>query len=85
MANTLIKSQHVGNGHIHIFETTSAATTETLQLPPGKAIAVLIGVTYVGGTPTVPSTISYVRSTGVLSVGTNLTATNNILFAVLTD
>jgi hypothetical protein len=73
----------VPNGHIHIFETTSAATTETLQLPPGKAVAVLIGVTYVGGTPTSP-TNSYVRSTGVLSVIT-LTATNNIMFAVLTD
>lgn len=83
MANTLIKTMVVGNGHVHVFETTSAATTETLQLPPGKAIAVLIGVMYVGGTPTAP-TSSYVRSTGVLSVIT-LTATNNIMFAVLTD
>lgn len=83
MANTLIKTMNIGNGHLYIFETTSAATTETLQLPPGKAIAVLTGVTYVGGTPTSP-TNSYVRATGVLSVIT-LTATNNILFAVVTD
>lgn len=83
MANTLIKTMNIHNGHLYIFETTSAATTETLQLPPGKAVAVLAGVTYVGGTPTSP-TNSYVRATGVLSVIT-LTATNNILFAVVTD
>lgn len=83
MANTLVKTIVAGGGHIHIFETASAATTETLQLPPGKAVAVLIGVTYIGGTPTTP-TNSYVRATGVLSVVT-LTATNNIIFAVLTD
>jgi hypothetical protein len=83
LANTLIKTMTITNGHLHIFETTSSATTETLQLPPGKAIAVLAGVTYVGGTPTTP-TNSYVRSTGVLSVIT-LTATNNIMFAVVTD
>lgn len=83
MANTLIKTMVIGNGHLHIYETTSAATTETLQLPPGKAVAILVGVTYIGGTPTTP-TNSYVRSTGVLSVVT-LTATNNILFAVVTD
>jgi len=83
MANTLIKEITSANCHIYIYETTSAATTETLQLPPGKAIAILIGVMYVGGTPTSP-TSSYVRSTGVLSVIT-LTATNNVLFAVLTD
>ena len=83
MANTLIKTMHIGNGHIHVFETTSAATTETLQLPPGKAIAIPLYVGYIGGTPTTP-TFSYVRSTGVLSVIT-LTATNNIMFAVLTD
>jgi hypothetical protein len=83
VANTLIKTMVIGNGHLHIYETTSAATTETLQLPPGKAVAILVGVTYIGGTPTTP-TNSYVRSTGVLSVVT-LTATNNILFAVVTD
>jgi hypothetical protein len=83
VANTLIKNMAIHNGHLHIYETTSAATTETLQLPPGKAVAVLVGVTYVGGTPTTP-TNSYVRATGVLSVIT-LTATNNILFAVVTD
>lgn len=83
MANTLIKTMAVGDGHIYIFETTSAATTETLQLPPGKAIAVPLYVSYVGGTPTTP-TFSYVRATGVLSVVT-LTATNNIMFAVVTD
>jgi len=83
VANTLIKTMAIANGHIFVYETTSAATTETLQLPPGKAIAVLMGVQYVGGTPTSP-TSSYVRSTGVLSVIT-LTATNNVLFAVLTD
>lgn len=83
MANTKIKEITVPGGHIHIFETTSAATTETLQLPPGKAIAIPLYVSYVGGTPTTP-TFSYVRSTGVLSVIT-LTATNNVMFAVLTD
>jgi hypothetical protein len=83
VANTLIKSITVTGGHIHIYETTSAATTETLQLPPGKAIAIPLYVSYVGGTPTTP-TFSYVRATGVLSVIT-LTATNNIMFAVLTD
>ena len=83
MANTKIKEMNVGDGHIHIFETTSAATTETLQLPPGKAIAIPLYVTYIGGTPTTP-TFSYVRATGVLSVIT-LTATNNIMSAVLTD
>lgn len=83
MANTLIKTMVVGNGHIHVYETTSAATTETLQLPAGKAMATLIGWQYVGGTPTNP-TSSYVRSTGVLSV-IGLTATNNVMFAVLTD
>lgn len=83
MANTLIKSMNIGDGHLHVFETTSAATTETLQLPPGKAIAIPLYVSYIGGTPTTP-TFSYVRSTGVLSVIT-LTATNNILFGVVTD
>lgn len=83
MANTLIKSINCGSGHLHIFETTSAATTETLQLPPGKAIAIPLWPSYVGGTPTAVTT-SYVRSTGVLSV-IGLTATNNIMFAVLTD
>jgi hypothetical protein len=83
LANTLIKSMVIGNGHLHIFETTSSATTETLQLPPGKAIAVPLYVSYVGGTPTTP-TFSYVRSTGVMSVIT-LTATNNIMFGVVTD
>lgn len=83
MANTKIREMNIGNGHVHIFETTSAATTETLQLPPGKAIAIPLYVSYVGGTPTTP-TFSYVRATGVLSVIT-LTATNNIMFAVLTD
>lgn len=83
MANTLIKTMAIHNGHVFVYETTSAATTETLQLPPGKAIAIPLYVSYIGGTPTTP-TFSYVRSTGVLSVIT-LTATNNILFAVLTD
>lgn len=83
MANTKIREMAIHNGHLHIFETTSAATTETLQLPPGKAIAIPLYVSYIGGTPTTP-TFSYVRSTGVMSVVT-LTATNNILFAVLTD
>ena len=83
MANTLIKTLNLGNGHIFIFETASAATTETLQLPPGKNIAIPLYVGYVGGTPTTP-TFSYVRATGVLSVIT-LTATNVIQFAVLTD
>lgn len=83
MANTKIKEMAFPGGHIHIFETTSAATTETLQLPPGKNICVPLYVGYVGGTPTTP-TFSYVRATGVLSVIT-LTATNNIMFAVLTD
>lgn len=83
MANTLISTKTVGGLHVYIFETTSAATTETLQLPPGKAIAIPLYVSYVGGTPTTP-TFSYVRSTGVLSVIT-LTSTNNIMFAVITD
>lgn len=83
MANTKIKEINCGNGHIHIFETTSAATTETLQLPPGKAIAIPLWPSYVGGTPTAITT-SYVRATGVLSV-VGLTGTNNVMFAVLTD
>ena len=83
MANNLVKMVTAGGAHIYIFETTSAATTETLQLPPGKANAVLIGVTYVTGIVTAP-TNSYVRATGVLSVIT-LTAAANVMFAVLTD
>jgi len=83
VANTLLTTKSGDGFHLYIFETTSAATTETLQLPPGKAIALLVSVTYVGGTPTSP-TSSYVRATGVLSVIT-LTATNNILFGVITD
>lgn len=84
MANTLVKSINCGNGHIHIFETTSAATTENLQLPPGKALAVPLWVGYIaGGTPT-SAVFQYTRSTGVMAVS-SLTATNNILFAILTD
>lgn len=83
MANALAKAMNVNDGHIYIFETTSAATTETLQLPPGKSLCLLLATQYIGGTPTVP-TNTYVRATGVLSV-IGLTATNNIMFAVLTD
>lgn len=84
MANTLIKSINCGNGHIHIFEATTSATTENLQLPPGKAIAIPLWVSYIaGGTPT-SAVFQYTRSTGVMAV-TSLTASNNIMFAVLTD
>ena len=82
MANTLISQKEAGGMHYYVFETTSASTTETCQLPLGKAWA-LATCTYVGGTATVPS-YSYVRATGVLTI-TLLTATNNILFGVMTD
>jgi len=83
MANTLVKKMNLGNGSLYVFETTSAATTETLQLPPGKSVAIPLWPSYVGGTPTAVTT-SYVRATGVLSV-IGLTGTNNVMFAVLTD
>lgn len=84
MANTLVKTFNVGNGHIYVFHAPTSGTSENLQLPAGKSIAIPLWVGYIaGGTPTA-AVFQYTRSTGVMAV-TTLTASNDILFAILTD
>ena len=82
MANTQIRSWTTDSAHWYIFETTSAATSETVQLPLGKQIVGGVAA-YIGGTPTTTS-FSYVRATGVGTFAT-LTATNNVVFTCWTD
>ena len=82
MANTFVKKAVAGGLHVWCFETTSAAASETVTIDIGKQI---VGgfVGYIGGTATAV-TVSYVRSTGVVTFG-GLTATNNVLLWVVTD
>jgi hypothetical protein len=82
VANTFLTTKEAGGLHFHIFETTSAAASETVTIGTGKQI---VGgfVGYIGGTATAV-TVSYVRATGVVTFG-GLTATNNVLLWVVTD
>jgi hypothetical protein len=82
MANTKIRESTCGNMDVYVFETTSAATSETVQLPINKNFVCGVA-SYIGGTPTTTS-FSYVKATGVGTFAT-LTATNNVIMTVFTE
>ena len=82
MANTLVREVPASNLRCFMFETTSASTTETVQLPLNKNVLGAFQAN-IGGTATA-CTFSYVKATGVGSFS-GLTSTNNVILCVWTD
>jgi hypothetical protein len=82
MANTQVREVTMENMRMFVFETTSAATTETVQLPLNKNVLGAFQAN-IGGTAT-SCTFSYVKATGVGSFSA-LTSTNNVILCVITD
>lgn len=82
MANTQVREVGASNLRAFMFETTSAATSETVQLPLNRNVLGAFQAN-IGGTAT-SCTFSYVKATGV-GTFSGLTATNNVILCVLTD
>lgn len=82
MANTQVREVNCSNLRVFMFETTSAATSENVQLPLNRNVLGAFQAN-IGGTATAP-TFSYVKATGV-GTFSGLTSTNNVILCVLMD